>query len=327
MSHWVRRAVLALLLLGSATSAPAAEGGMSAYLLGSRSTFAGIVPGPGTYAAVDLVHSEGSVKGLSLAGLPIRADSTLKLSFAKFSMTHVFDASLWGGTPAFNLNVPYVIDANLSYVGVTPPFDGVPVTDTTAGFGDITLTGLVGWHRGKLHYSAAFSVFAPTGSYETATVDIQNRTISALSTGKNVWTFQPVFSVTHFDLATGVEFSGAASLMLSTRNSATDYQNAPTITLEGTVMQHTKPGWAFGASGYAYAQTRDDSGAGAEATKAFLGAKSLRAQVFGIGPIITFSGANFLGKDLSFQFRYYKELGARRRFENDTLWLNAALTF
>lgn len=324
---WAQNAISALLFLIPALPAFAVEGGMSAYLLGSRSSLAGIVPGPGTYAALDLVHSEGSVKGLSLGGLPIRADSTLKLSFAKFSVTHVLDASLWGGTPAFNLNVPYVIDANLSYIGVTPPFDGVPVTDTTDGLGDITVTGLLGWHQGNLHYSAAFSVFAPTGSYETASVDVRNRTINALNTGKNIWTFQPVFSLTHFDPETGLEFSGAASLMLSTRNSATDYQNAPAVTLEGTVMQHLKSGWAFGASGYAYAQTGDDSGAGAEATKAFLEADSLRAQVFGIGPIITYSGATVFGKSLSLQFKYFREFGAKRRFENDTLWLNAALTF
>lgn len=312
---------------GAATPVWAVEGGIGAYLLGSRDSFAGIVPGPGVYGAIDLVHTKGSVQGLSLAGLPIRADTELDLTFAKLSLTYVFDAQLWGGTPAVNINIPFVLDARLNFIGQTPPIVGIPIEDTTSGVGDITLTSLVGWHRGKLHYSAAFSIFAPTGSYSTSSIDVPNRTINALNTGKNIWSFQPVLSMTHFDPASGLEFSGAASLLFSTRNADTDYQNAPALNLEGTVMQHTRSGWAFGVSGYAYAQLADDSGSGATVTRAALGADSLRAQVFGLGPAISYSGASILGKDTSFKLKYYTEFGAKRRFESDTLWLNMAVTF
>ncbi len=305
----------------------AVEGGMGAYLLGSRDSFAGIVPGPGSYLSFDLVSTRGNIDGLSLAGLPIRADSDLSVTFAKLSYTYVPNAELWGGQPAFNLTVPYVFDATLDYTGITPPFVGVPISDSTSGLSDITLTSLVGWHDKKWHYSAAFSVFAPTGSYEKATVDIPNRTISALNTGKNIWSFQPVFAATYFDPASGFEFSGAASLLFSTRNSATDYQNAPALNLEASLLQHTKSGWAFGATGYAYSQIGDDSGAGAEATRAALGAESLSGRVFGLGPILTYSGATFLGQEASFKLKYYKEFGAKRRFESDVLWMNMALTF
>jgi hypothetical protein len=178
-----------------------------------------------------------------------------------------------------------------------------------------------------LHYSAAFSVFAPTGGYRTASVDVPNRTIDALNTGKNIWSFQPVISATHFNPTTGLEFSGAASLLFSTRNTATDYQNAPALNLEGTVMQHIKSGRAFGATGYAYKQIGDDSGSGAESTKAALGAESLSARVFGLGPVITYSGTSFLGESASFKPKYYKEFEAKRRFESDTLWLNMSMVF
>lgn len=315
------------LVIGAGTPSFAVEGGMGAYLLGSRTTYSGIVPGPGTYVGLDIVKSEGSVEGLSLAGLPIRADADIDLTFAKFSVTQVFDATLWGGTPALNLNIPFVLDANLSFIGETPPIVGVPITDSTSGFGDITLTGLVGWHRGKLHYSAGVSIFAPTGDYETATLDLQNQTINALNTGKNIWSFQPVIALTHFDPATGLEFSGAASLLFSTRNKATDYQNAPAINLEAAALQHFKSGWAVGLSGYVYKQIGDDSGSGADSTKTFLGVESLSAQVFGLGPIITYSGANVLGHDLSLQLKYYSEFDAKRRFESDTVWLNVAVNF
>lgn len=326
MKKFLRFAAIAA-LIAPAQTAFAVEGGTGAYLLGSRTTFAGIVPGPGTYVGLDLVHSNGHVDGFSLAGLPIRADSDLEVTFAKLSVTQVFDAQLWGGTPAFNLNIPYVFDAALTFTGQTPPLVGVPVDDTTSGFGDITLTGLVGWHRGNLHYSAALSVFAPTGSYQTATINVRERTIDALNTGKNIWSFQPVLAVTHFDPGTGLEFSGAASFLFSTKNTATDYQNAPALNLEAAILQHTRSGWAFGASGYVYSQIGDDSGTGAEQTKAFLGADSLRGQVFGIGPVVTYSGANLFGQDVSFQLKYFTEFEAKRRFESDTLWLNLAVTF
>lgn len=312
---------------GAASPSYAVEGGLGAYLLGSRDSFAGIVPGPGVYVGLDVVHSEGSVQGLTLGGLPIRADTELKLDFLKLSVTKVFDTQLWGGTPAININIPFVLDANLSFIGQVPPITGLAMHDSTSGVSDIAVTSMVGWHKGNLHYSAALSIFAPTGSYHTANIDIPGRTLNALNTGKNIWSFQPVFSATHFDPSTGLEFSGAASLLVSTRNKATDYQNAPTLNLEGTVLQHTKSGWAFGVSGYAYQQIGDDSGSGAESTRVFLGASSLSARVFGLGPMITYSGASVFGQDVSFKFKYYKEFAAKRRFESDTLWLNVSVSF
>jgi hypothetical protein len=327
MRNRIYAATVALVLASTPSTSSAVEGGAGAYLLGSRDSFAGIVPGPGVYGGIDYIYLEGSVEGLSLAGLTISADTNLDVSFAKLSLTKVFNTQLWGGTPAFNLNIPLVFDAGLSFVGQTPPIDGIPIEDSTSGIADITVTSLVGWHSGNLHYSAAFSVFAPTGSYSIASVDVPNRTINALNTGKNIWSFQPVFTATYFDPANGLEYSGAASLLFSTRNKATDYQNAPALNLEGTIMQHTKSGWAFGASGYAYTQLSDDSGSGADSTKAFLGASSLSARVFGLGPIVTFSGATVFGQEASFKLKYFKEFGAKRRFESDVFWVNMSLAF
>ena len=46
---------------------------------------------------------------------------------------------------------------------MTPPLDGAKIDDGSSGFGDIIVTGLVGWHRDKLHYSTGLSVYVPTG--------------------------------------------------------------------------------------------------------------------------------------------------------------------
>jgi len=303
----------------------AVEGGIGAYLLGSRDTFAGIVPGPGNYLAFDFITLQGQTNGLSLGGLPIRAESKLDLNLIKLSYTHVLEGQIWGGTPAVNVNVP-LLDAELSFVGVTPPLVGQSVRDTTSGVGDIVITPMLGWHSGKLHYSAGLSIFAPTGDYSTATLNLAERSIDALSNGKNVWSLQPVLALTHFNPENGWEFSGAASLLFSTRNSATDYKTGTALNLEGAVLKHARSGFAYGLAGYAYQQLESDSGQGAENLENFLGASDLKARVYGLGPIIAFDAQ--IGKlPVRFKLKYTHEFDAKQRFESDHLWLNAAITF
>jgi hypothetical protein len=304
----------------------AVEGGIGAYFMGTRDTFAGIVPPPGTYLSFTYDHLEGSVDGLSVGGLPIRADTDLSLNLLRVGITQSFATSLWGGTPALNLTIPYV-DPQLTWTAVTPPLDGAEIDDRTSGFGDLSVTGLVGWHRDKLHYSTGLTIYAPTGDYDTATVNLAERTVDALSNGKNVWTFQPFVAATWLDPSTGFEASGAASLLFSTENSATDYQTAPALQLEGAVVQRIRSGWGFGLTGYVYQQLDDDSGSGAEATRAALGADSLQARVAGAGPIITYSGGKLFGADMSLKMKYVAEFGAKRRFESDIFTVNLALAF
>ena len=82
----------------------------------------------------------------------------------------------------------------------------------------------------------------------------------------------------------------------------------------------------IGAAGYAYQQLGDDSGSGAEALKAALGAKSLRARVFGIGPVLGYQTA-IGATSVNLQAKYYHEFAAKRRLESDSVWLTASLGF
>ena len=183
----------------------------------------------------------------------------------------------------------------------SPPLAGARIDDSTSGIGDIALTPILCWNRGKLNYSAALSISAPTGNYDRASIDLVNRQIDTLSNGKNVWSFQPVLAATWFDPKSGLEVSGAASMLFSTPYDTTDNQTAPAIQLEGAIQQHTKSGWAFCLTGYHYQQTKDDSGSGADKTRTALGASSLKARVSGVGPILTYSGASIFGGQASFK--------------------------
>jgi hypothetical protein len=324
--HLLGAGGIAALLALTATPGLAVEGGIGGYFMGSRDTFAGIVPPPGTYLSFTFDHLEGEVDGLSVGGLPIRANTDVELFLLRLGVTQSFKGSLWGGTPAINVTVP-ILDTSLNFIGVTPPLAGAEIEDSTSGLGDLSVTGLVGWHRDKLHYSTGLTVYAPTGDYATATVNVSERSIDALSNSKNVWSFQPFVAATWLDPKAGFEASGAASLLFSTKNDATDYQTAPALQLEGAVVQRTKSGWGFGLTGYYYQQLSDDSGSGAEQTRDALGAKSLKARVAGIGPIVTFSGGQLFGGDLSVKIKYVSEFNAKRRFESDVLTANVSLAF
>jgi hypothetical protein len=321
-----RAAALGALLAAAGSPAVAVEGGIGAYFMGTRDTFAGIVPPPGTYLSFTYDHLEGKVDGLSVGGLPIRADTDLSLNLLRVGITQSFEGQLWGGTPAINLTIPYV-NPQLTWTAVTPPLAGAAIDDQTSGFGDISVTALVGWHRDKFHYSTGLTVYAPTGEYDTATVDLRDRSVDALSNGKNVWTFQPFVAATWLDIETGFEASGAMSLLFSTENSATNYQTAPAIQLEGAVVQRIRSGWGFGLTGYFYQQLDDDSGSGAHLTRAALDADSLQARVAGAGPIVTYSGGQLFGADVSLKMKYVAEFGAKRRFESDIVTVNLALAF
>ena len=124
----------------------------------------------------------------------------------------------------------------------------------------------------------------------------------------------------------GLEFSGAVGTTFSFRNKATDYQTAPEFHSEIAALKHLKNGLALGAAGYAYQQWGNDSGTGADSLQASLGAKSLKARAFGVGPIMTYSTK--IGKSsLSVKAKYTHEFGARRRFESNALQASAALRF
>jgi hypothetical protein len=58
---------------------------------------------------------------------------------------------------------------------------------------------------------------------------------------------------------------------------------------------------------------------GAESFKDSVGAKSLKARVFGAGQILTYS-AKIANLPMSLKLKYVHEFGAKRRFESKILW-------
>lgn len=303
----------------------AVEGGIETYLLGSRDSFAGILPPPGNYLNNDFVFFSGQAPSLSAGGITA-SDPDIDVFTYKLNFTHVFDAKWGAARVGLNINLPFV-SADGTYSGeLSSGFTGTLTDSGENNFGDLTVTPLFNWSKGKVHTMLALQFFLPTGHYETTQVDVATQSVDALNASKNRFAFDPTVSTTWFDPDTGWEFSGALGVTISAENNATDYQTAPEAHFEGTVMRHLPNKLGFGVTGYAYQQIGDDSGSGADALRATLGAESLQARVFGLGPIVTWNTK--VGEmPVSLKAKYTKEFGAQRRFESDKLWLTLGLTF
>ena len=318
----MRTAMLAAAVL-SAAPVHAVEGGLGAYLLGSRDSLAGIAPPPGTYFTTDLVHIEGSVSFLALGGV-VLTDVTSTAWIAKLNLTHSFAGELGGGRPVVTFTLP-VVSGTLDFDGVAGTGLAGSLQNDKTAFSDLIVTPSLGWSQGNRHWLVAASIFAPTGYYEKASVDVAARSANAISFGKNRWAIMPTAAFTYLNPENGREFSASVGVTFSLRNEATDYQTAPEFQLEATAMQHLPSGLGLGLTGYAYQQLGDDSGEGADQMRALTGAESLQARVFGLGPIVTWN-TKLGDMPLSLKAKYIPEFDAKRRFESDVFWVTLGLT-
>lgn len=326
-----------LAALASPGSAHAVEGGVGVHALGIMGPQAGLAPDPGTYFSYNYYGYKGdSTVNVSLARqipvpgtglkLPAQVTGSVKIavdSYAHlFGLTHVFTDKLFGGQPGIGVTVPYVnADLNVSGSGVvalTGPLGGntlsIPVSGqgsaTGSGMGDTTLTGLIGWHDGRMHYMAVLNAYVPTGSYDV------NR---AVNVGKNRWAIEPMAAVTYLNEKTGLELSAAAGLTFNRRNPDTDYKSGNELHLSLAAIQHFSEKFYVGLAGYAYQQVTGDSGGGATS--------DFKGRVLGLGPVI--GGVIPLGANqrLFVNARYYHESGVENRLKGDTLFLTAVLKF
>ncbi|MGL4311595.1 MAG: SphA family protein, partial [Paracoccaceae bacterium] len=312
------------LLMFPPVTALAVEGGTGTYLLGSRDSLAGIAPPPGTYVTADFVHLDGNVKFMALGGVPL-VDTHTKADLLKLNATFSFDTTLWGGQPALTVTLP-VISGDLTFDGSLASGLSQTFSDSNSGIGDLTVTPMLGWARGNHHWLVAASLFFPTGEYDTATVNIPDRQIKVANLGKNRFAFDPVVAYTYLDPTTGREFSAVGGVTFSAENDATDYQTAPEAHLELTAMQYLPNRLGLGLTGYAYKQLGDDSGAGADAIRFATGQDSLQAEVYGIGPLITYS-TKVGDRSVSMKLKYLHEFSARKRFESDVVTASVNFSF
>lgn len=317
-------AALAAGILAPST-AVAVEGGTGAYLLGSRGVAAGFVPAPGVYVTDTVVYLNGGTKSdLATVGGAIVADPSYEAWLNLFSVTLIPEGDFLGGSAGISVVVPYS-SVNMDF---DARFLGGPLeaSDSQTGFGDLAVTPLIGWHDGHWNYSLSASIYLPTGEYSPSVVKPPRGVYDVLNIGKNKAAIDPTFSVTWLNPNIGLEVSGALGVTFSSKNQTTDYQTAPELHFETAIAQRFRNGAVIGLAGYAYQQLGNDSGSGAKALEAALGAKSLQARVFGIGPVVGYQ-TMIAGTSVNLQAKYLHEFAAKRRLQSESFWFTASLGF
>jgi hypothetical protein len=293
----------------SAAPARALEDGASSYPRGQRDAAAGIVPtAPGLYLRDDLIFYRGSLEE-PVAGGAGAIDADLDLAANTIRATFVTPWEMFGANWAINL----------SWLQSATDFDGrfaAPAGTTfaherDAGIGDLALTPLLlGWHAGRLHASAGFTVWIPVGDYDAARF---------VNPGRHYWSLGPQAAVTWRDPATGWDLSLAALYVASFENRATDYDSGDVVHVNAYAGKQVAPWLKLGIAGYAMQQMTDDSGSGAT-----LG--GFRARLFGLGPaahVTLDTGAT----PVVLTIKYYREFGVENTFEGDLLSIGTSVRF
>lgn len=287
---------LAAVISATALSAQAAENGITQYSPGSAQFFAGgMPPFPGFYFVSQTSYFSADRTNDS-NGDRTPVDIKVKALAETLRFLYISDIDVAGADVWAQLVVPVV------HLDMSLPFGN----DKSTALADITVSGGLAWHPDRYNtFVAGIDIAAPTGGYDVS--DLAN-------VGTNHWSFQPTLAY-HYSDPEGLEFAGAARLIINTENQDTDYTSGNELVIDYAV------GWNFdklrvGAVGYYLQQFTDDSGLTAPAD-------GKRGKGFAIGPSLTYSFNP--GMQLSASWQH--DVVAENRLQGDTVWVNFATKF
>ncbi|HEY0334795.1 MAG TPA: transporter [Stenotrophomonas sp.] len=317
-SHRLPAAVLAATLLSAlgALPAQATEGAMGRSITGLQITsYVGIVPpDPGMQWSLAYVHYDGKIGASRPA--PIAGQVSLGLE-AEVDMYVATGVYVWPtGEGRWNfasmLTAPWInVDATAS-LQVGPAQR--QVTQSASDWFDLYFAPVIAsYHISQVeHVSIGLYVYAPTAKYDPDRL---------ANPGMNIWTVSPAVGYTRMFQKGTLEMSLLGGVDFSSRNSDTDYKNAPVWRLDALLVKRTASGWGFGAVGGWIQQIGDDSGPTADRLNGFQG------RSFGLGPVITYGKKWSGGEHLDLSLRYVDEFDVKNRFKGEPLNLSASFGF
>ncbi|MEM5429291.1 transporter [Cupriavidus oxalaticus] len=304
--------LLSISILASSV-ARATEGALGRPVTGTSVTpSAGIVaPEPITVVNLSELYLNGSVGGGRQ--VPIIGQTSLgidaEIAFTLATFMKVWDTGPGAWNFASSFTLPYVweqVSANLS----TGPRQG-RIEDRASNLFDITFTPLIaGYHFSKTaHAALSLNIWAPTGQYDK----------NALANPSlNNWTFTPQIAFTKLWPEHGVEFDAVAGIQFYTRNSATDYQNAPLFTLDTMVLKRFASGLGAGLIVGTTQQLGDDSGPTADRLNGF------RGHDWAIGPVLTYDTKVGTKSKLSLGLRWVPTVSSKNRIDSTRTFMGSA---
>jgi hypothetical protein len=303
--------------LGIPLAAQATEGALGRPISGaSVQPDAGVVPPePDWYVNLSEIYFDGSISASH--PVPVGGKTTLglegQISFTLATLLHVWDTGPGPWNFASSVTVPYVWESATASLGIGNRLGSV--TQDASGLFDLTFTPLIaGYHFSQTeHIALSLNIWAPTGRYDSG--DIANASL-------NNWTFIPTVAYTRIVPSLGMEFDATAGVQFYTRNSATDYQNAPLFTLDVMALKRFGNGVGVGLIVGTVQQIGNDSGPTADKLNGF------RGYDVAVGPIVTYDTKIASKTPLSMSLRWVPTVASKNRLSSTaTLMATATVAF
>jgi hypothetical protein len=302
-----------VLMLGMPLVAHGTEGALGRPISGTGVTpDAGIVPPePEWFVNLAEIYFDGSISGSR--SVPIGGKTTLGLD-AQVSFTLATVLKVWNTGPgpwnfASSFTLPYAWTSASAALGIGNHTAGI--SQDASGLFDIAFTPIIaGYHISPTdHVSFSVNIWAPTGKYDPNNI---------ANVSLNNWTFIPTVAYTKLVPALGMEFDTTAGVEFYTRNSATNYQNAPVFTLDVMALKRFGGGLGAGLIVGTVQQLGNDSGPTADKLNGF------RGYDWGIGPIVTYD-TKLSGKTpLSASLRWVPTVGSKNRLSSTSTFMATA---
>ncbi|SAK69152.1 meta-pathway phenol degradation-like protein [Caballeronia calidae] len=315
----IKRAQATLLALASifvAGNASATEGALGRPVAGtSVLSGVGIVPTePVWIASLQTVYLDGSI-GASRP-VPIGGQTSLGLN-GELSLTLASLLKVWGsyGGWAFasGITLPYIWEkvtgsfATGQFISTT--------SDRASNLYDMLFTPIeAGYQISETdHIALSFNIWAPTGNYEAGAL---------ANPSLNNWTFVPTVAYTKLVPKYGLEFDAVMGFQFYTRNTATNYQNAPLFTLDVMGLKKFANGFGMGVVMGTVQQLGNDTGPTADRLNGFVG------HDFTVGPIVTYETKIGGKAPLSASVRWVPSVTSTNRLKSTkTFMATATLVF
>ncbi|WP_426990859.1 SphA family protein [Cupriavidus sp. 30B13] len=300
------------LLLGAA-HAHATEGALGRPVSGtSVAPNAGIVaPEPILAVNIGEIYLNGSIGGSR--EVPVGGQTTLgvdgKVAFTLATIMKVWDTKTGAWNFASSFTLPYV----WTQVNATVAVGRLQGSrqDTASNLFDIYFAPVIaGYHFSKTeHIAFSLNIWAPTGKYDP----------NALANPSlNNWTFIPQVAYTKILPQYDMQINVVAGVQFYTRNSATDYQNAPLFTLDTMLTRQFGHGFGAGVIVGTTQQLGNDSGPTADRLNGF------RGHDWAIGPIVTYDTRIGAKSTLSLGLRWVPTVSSQNRLSSTSTFMGTA---
>jgi hypothetical protein len=319
-------------VLSTATSSLADEGGVSFWLPGFFGSLAAAPQVPGFSFGNILYYSQVSAGGnvafakqVSPGNITVNFNGNLNANvhgsaepFYLAAPGYTFATPVLGGQANITVGIPYGriesnVDATimgnlgLGFGGFTV---GRSLTETATGFGDILPMASLRWNFGVHNFMTYLTGNLTTGVYHSQSIANVGIGHNAIDAGG---------SYTYFDQKAGHEFSATLGFTSNFENEHTNYKNGVDMHLDWGASQFLTKQWQVGLVGYWYQQLSCDSGSGDRVG-------CFESRVVGIGPQIGYVFPISKEWQGYINLKGYGEFAAQNRPDGWNAWLTIAIS-